>query len=366
MKAFAVHPARHAFGIVDLPDPGDPGPGQVRFRVLEVGICGTDREICGFHYGSAPPGEEHLVIGHECLGEVEAVGGGVAGFSPGDLVVPGVRLPCTDADCLPCRSGEQDFCRSGGFVERGIKEAHGFMTEVMVDSADHLHPVSPELRKSAVLAEPLSIAEKAILQIEDVQNRLPWKTPEHLNAVVLGAGPIGLLGALALTSRGFNTVVYSLEPEDHPKAQLVRDIGATYICSRDHDLPALDRMVHPIDVVYEAAGVPWIAFELLKYLDHNGVYVFTGVPGEIPASELDMAELMRNMVLKNQVVFGTVNAGRAAYTEALQDLSGFEQRWPGVLDRIITGRFPLSEVQALVSGESSGIKNVIDFTRTAG
>jgi threonine dehydrogenase-like Zn-dependent dehydrogenase len=362
MKAFAVTPSQREIGIVEVPDPGPPGPNQVRFRVLEVGICGTDREICGFHYGFPPPGEESLVIGHECLGEVESVGEGVMVFSPGDLVVPVVRLPCKDPHCLPCSSQEQDFCRTGGFYERGIKEAHGFMTEVALDSADHLHPVPDHLRQVAVLAEPLSIAEKAIIQIDEIQNRLPWTTPDKLNVVILGAGPIGLLGAMAFLIRGFQTVVYSLEPDDHPKARLVRDIGGTYICSRTHDLPNLDNMVEPMDVVYEAAGAPQIAFELLRYLDHNGVYVFTGVPGEKPAAEMEMAELMRNMVLKNQAVLGTVNAGHAAYTAALEDLEAFEKAWPGILDRIITGRFPLSGIEPLVGPEATGIKNIIDFT----
>jgi len=348
---------------MELPDPGLPGPTQVRFRVLEVGICGTDREICGFHYGFPPEGAEELVIGHECLGQVDAVGEQVEHLNPGDLVVPVVRLPCSDAGCLPCVEEEQDFCNTGNFLERGIKGAHGFMTEYFIDEASRLHPVPPHLRKVAVLTEPLSIAEKALLQIQEVQERLPWPPPKELNAVVLGAGPIGLLGCMAFQLRGYQTTVYSLEPEDHPKAELVRDLGATYVCARNHDLEALDRMVQPMDVVYEAAGAPRLAFQLLKYLDHNGVFVFTGVPGEKPASELDMAHIMRNMVLKNQVVLGTVNAGRKAYANALEDLERIEERWPGILDRLFTAHIPLSEAEHYLVGESRGIKNVVDFTQ---
>lgn len=362
MKSLAVFPERRRLAVIDRPDPPHPGPGEVRFRVLEVGICGTDKEIAGFHYGFAPPGEDYLVLGHECLGEVESVGAGVQGLAPGDLVIPIVRLPCHQSDCLPCRSGEQDFCRSGRFTERGIKEAHGFMTEWVVDRAERLHPAPAALRPYAVLTEPLSIAEKALMQIADVQDRLPWATPAQLNAVVLGAGPIGLLGAMALRRRGYRTVVYSLEPDDDPKARLARDIGAEYVCARDHDLAALHRRVHPLDIVYEAAGAAGVAFRLLEHLDHNGVFVFTGVPAARPPSELDLASLMRNIVLKNQAVLGTVNAGRDAYAAAVRDLEAFEQTWPGALNRILTGRFPLREAERLLSWDAPGIKNVLQLT----
>ena len=85
-------------------------PSQVKIRSLEVGVCGTDREICTFVYGSPPDGFDYLVLGHESLGEVIEVGSGVSQFKPGDLVVPSVRRPCRHAHCLACREDKQDFC----------------------------------------------------------------------------------------------------------------------------------------------------------------------------------------------------------------------------------------------------------------
>jgi hypothetical protein len=75
--------------------------------MLEVGICGTDREICTFHYGTPPAGSDHLVIGHESLGEVEEIGAEVSRLQPGDLVVTMVRRPCPHDHCIPCRSGRK-------------------------------------------------------------------------------------------------------------------------------------------------------------------------------------------------------------------------------------------------------------------
>ena len=81
MRAFAVNPNDGHAGLVDMPEPGPLASGQVLLRVLEVGVCGTDREIADQHYGTPPPGEDRLVIGHEALAEVIEVGQGVTALS---------------------------------------------------------------------------------------------------------------------------------------------------------------------------------------------------------------------------------------------------------------------------------------------
>src|SRR6266542_636996 len=205
----------------------------------EVGVCGTDREICTFVYGSPPDGFDYLVLGHESLGEVVEVGSGVSRFKPGDLVVPSVRRPCPHADCLPCREDKQDFCYTGDFTERGIKMTHGFMTEYYVDEEKYLTRVPPELREVAVLVEPLTVAEKGLAQVWQVQQRLPWIAPglpeeqrgAGKTAGVLGAGPIGIRGAMALVARGFKTCVYSRSKAPNLKSELVESFGAKYLSS---------------------------------------------------------------------------------------------------------------------------------------
>ena len=77
MKAVAVFPAERKVRLIDHPEPAIASPTEVKLRMLEVGVCGTDREICAFEYGTPPPGSDHLVIGHESLGEVVEVGAAV-------------------------------------------------------------------------------------------------------------------------------------------------------------------------------------------------------------------------------------------------------------------------------------------------
>jgi threonine dehydrogenase-like Zn-dependent dehydrogenase len=367
MKAVAVTPSKRSVGIIDLPQPEISSATDVKLLMLEAGVCGTDREICAFEYGTPPNGSEDLVIGHESLGEVVEVGPNVTRVKVGDLVVPMVRRPCPHDYCMACRSDRQDFCFTGDFTERGIKERHGFMTQYVVDDEKYMNPVPKQLRDVAVLVEPLTIAEKALAQVWQVQQRLPWSCPltpgkaaAHCHrAVVLGAGPVGLLGAMALVNYDFDTYVYSREPAPNPKAQLLEAIGGHYISSEKILPEMLPEHIGNIDLVYEATGASSLSFEMMKYLGTNGIFIFTGVPGRKAPIEVDADLIMRNLVLKNQVVFGTVNAARETFEAAIRDIEIFVKRWPDAIRSLITGRFPMDAYGNLLLGRSAGIKNVI-------
>ncbi len=233
------------------------------------------------------------MIGHEALAEVVAAGSAVERFQAGDLVVPSVRRPCVHPGCLACQSGHQDYCYTGDFRERGIKEAHGYMAEYAVDQERHLNLVPPDLREIAVLTEPLTIAEKALGQITwMMQQRPPWLGPQTpgkergkgLSALVLGIGPVGLLGAMVLASAGFATYVYSREVPPSPRTDLVAAIGATYVSSQAATFADLAEKIGNIDLVYEAVGHSLFALEAVQVLGTNGIFVLTGVPGMQPSS----------------------------------------------------------------------------------
>ena len=367
MRAVAVMPPSRQLSLIDQPEPEICQPTDVKLRMLEAGVCGTDREICAFEYGTPPPGSAYLVIGHESLGEVVSIGAEVTRVKVGDLVVPMVRRPCPHSYCMACVNGRQDFCFTGDFTERGIKQQHGFMAQYVVDDEIYMNPVPHELRDVAVLVEPLTIAEKALMQVWGVQQRLPWrcakqpgKAQAHCHrAVVLGAGPVGLLGAMALVNSGFDTYVYAREPLPNPKADVLQMIGAKYISTETHSLAELTREVGNIDLVYEATGASRLAFDMIQQLGTNGIFIFTGVPGRKGPVEIDTDLMMRNLVLKNQVVFGTVNAGRDAFEASIRDVGIFAARWPQAVQSLITGRFSIDEHRELLMGRANGIKNVI-------
>jgi len=358
MKAVAVNAERRTLDVIEHEEPQLASPTDVRLRMLEVGVCGTDREIAAFEYGEPPPGSDHLVIGHESLAEVVDVGSGVTSLQPGNLVVPMVRRPCPHPSCRPCRSGRQDFCSTGDFSERGIKQRHGYMAELVVDDESYMNLVPEELRHVAVLVEPLTIAEKALEQVEHIQRRLPWGTNGH-TAVVLGAGPVGLLGAMALVVSGFETWVYSRTPAPNDSSDVAEAVGARYVSSETHSVDELIEEVGNIDLVYEAVGASKLAFDVLCRLGTNGVFVFTGVPGRKAPIEVDTDRLMRNLVLRNQVVLGSVNAGKGAFEAAIRRLEEFHRRWPDALRHLLS-HYPMGAYEELLTGRAGGIKQVVD------
>ncbi len=364
MKAVAVFPGKREVQILDHPEPALTAASQVKLRMLEVGVCGTDKEIVAFQYGTPPDGCDYLIIGHESLGEV--VEAGSSGLREGDLVVPTVRRPCLNTECIACPAGRQDFCYTGEFTERGIKQEHGFMTEYVVEDERYLNKVPASLRPWGVLVEPLTIAEKAIEQVRDVQNRLPWKKAPGGDigtghqAVVLGAGPVGLLGAMALRVAGFDVWVYSRQTPGDGRAGIVSAMGAHFLDAERTPVSEITSSLgHTLDLVYEAVGASSLAFEFLKALGPNGVFIFTGVPGRKAPIEVDTDLLMRDFVLKNQIVFGTVNAPRSSFEAAVRDLSIFAGRWPDALSRILTNRIPIDRALDPLSGKVAGIKNII-------
>jgi glucose 1-dehydrogenase len=367
MKAVAVFPDKRDYKVIDHPEPHLGAPTQARIRMLDIGICGTDKEIVEFQYGTPPPGSEYLIIGHESLGEVVEVGPEVTGLRVGDLAVTTVRRPCPHPECVACRSGRQDFCYTGDFTERGIKERHGYMTEFVVEEAMYISPVPRSLRDVGVLVEPLTIAEKGITQLWQVQKRLPWACPGEgptspgycHKALVLGAGPVGLLGAMKLVVEGFETYVYSRMLASEKKDAVTKAIGATFIYADEVSVADMAKQIGNIDVVYEAVGASTLAFDVLQYLGTNGVFIFTGVPGRKEPTPVDTSLLMRDRVLKNQILFGTVNASLQSFQDAIKDLGTFLQRWPDAVRTLITNRFPIDYATEPLSGKVGGIKNVI-------
>ena len=359
MKAVAVFPGKREVHLIDHPEPGITSSTQVKMRVLEVGVCGTDREIVSFQYGTPPDGCDHLIIGHESLCQVTETGGKVTKAKPGDLVVLTVRRPCPHNSCIACRCGRQDFCYTGDFTERGIKQRHGYMTELVVEEEGYVNVVPQELRDVGVLVEPLTIAEKSLEQLTIVQERLPWGAEGHRRALVLGAGPVGLLGAMALTIAGFEVTVYSRSSKHEEKDDVADAIGAQYIAAESHSVGEMAKAAGPIDVVYEAVGVSGLAFDVIKHLGSNGVFIFTGVPGHDGPIEVDTDLIMRDVVLNNQVIVGSVNAPPQSFQAAIRDLGIFMKKWPNAVRSLITGRFPIEQATQPLQPGAGGTKNVI-------
>jgi threonine dehydrogenase-like Zn-dependent dehydrogenase len=363
MKALAVFPSKRNLQLVDRPEPKLQSRTEVLLKVREVGLCGTDREISAFELGSPPPGSDHLVLGHESLSEIVEVGSGVRSLKPGDLVVSMVRRPCPRPECLPCRAGRSDFCVTGEFTERGIKQADGFLAEYVLDDEAYLVKVPKPLVDVAVLIEPLTVVAKGGVQARAILDRLPYE-PGVQRGLVLGAGPVGMLGAMVLVAKGFETTVYSLEPEDSDQAVLARSLGAAYISAAAQPIETLAQRTGEFDAVLEAVGFAPVMMAATLALHANGVLVLTGVPAEGGVAELKVGRFLRDLVYKNQVILGTVNAGRRDYQTAIEQLEQLMTLFPESVRKLITHRVPLGQASRMLQ-HREGIKNVVQMNLRA-
>jgi threonine dehydrogenase-like Zn-dependent dehydrogenase len=345
MRAMTVTPGKSdsaRVGEVAEPPVDD---GSILVEGLLTGICGTDIELVSGAFGSGRSGSDHLVIGHESLGRVlEAPVG--SGFTAGDLVAGVVRRP-DPVPCPACARGEWDFCRNGQYTERGIKEMDGYGAERWRVNPYFAVPVPAELGELGVLVEPASILTKAWEQVDQVGAR-SWFGPQHV--LVTGAGPIGLLAAMIARQRGYDVHVLD-RVEDGPKPELVRALGGTYLT----DLGQLG--VVP-DVVIEATGAGQLVFDCASLLPPAGVMCLAGIhPG--PATvDVQLDALVRQLVVRNAALVGTVNAGKRHYADAVDVLLAADRAW---LRQLITRTVPLSDWPDALVREPDDIKVVVDL-----
>jgi threonine dehydrogenase-like Zn-dependent dehydrogenase len=356
MRTMVVDVEKRDVRIAQRPEPRPPRGDEVLLRILEVGICGTDREIFAFEHGAPPPGSSELVLGHEALAEVIEVGPDAQWARGGDLVVPMVRRPCPNPRCAACRAGRPEYCVTGEFSERGIVHADGFLSEFVLDEERYLVAVPRALAEVAVLVEPLSVVAKAANELESIHARFGFDIPRP-RALVLGAGPVGLLGAMTFRADDLDTYVFSRESEDAPRADMIRSFGATYISAGRTPLDRLSERIGTVDDIFEAVGVPEVAFGALPLLAANGAIVMSGIPAQRGPVPAELSRWMRDLVLKNQAVLGTVNASRSAFESAVHRLEQFMALFPDAVRSLIT-RSPFAEApDILVNGR--GTKDVI-------
>jgi threonine dehydrogenase-like Zn-dependent dehydrogenase len=329
----------------DLPEP-DPKDGEVLVEALLVGVCGTDREIVSGEYGTAPGADGRLVLGHESLGRV--VSDETGRLRAGDLVAGIVRRP-DPVPCPHCAIGEWDMCSNGQYVECGIKGRDGFARQRWRIESDFAVRLDPSLGDHGVLLEPASVVAKAWEHIERIGNRARW---QPRTVLVTGAGPIGLLAALLGVQRGLDVHVLD-QVDGGPKPALVRGLGATY-----HTGTA--RAAGPVpDVVLECTGANPVIVDVFDVVGPGGIVCLTGVSTGGHPLTVDIGQANREIVLENNVVFGSVNANLRHWEAAAAALASAEPDW---LAGLITRRVPLADFASALRAGPDDVKVVLDLS----
>lgn len=366
MKAIALVPGTTDLRLVDRPEPNIERPDQIKLQVLQVGICGTDREEASGGRADPPAGKKELIIGHEMLGRVTGVGAEVHRFQVGDHALLSVRRGCSH--CAACALNRSDFCYSGEYTERGIKGADGYQAEFVLEEEDYAVKVPSEIVPVGVLAEPTSVVEKAIeeacliqaARLPDAEEAANWLTGKRV--LVGGIGTIGLLAAFVLRLRGAEVLGLGRQDADTARPALLTRIGARYVDDRKIKPDSWKDELGRIDMILEATGAAALEFDLLSALGTNGVYVLTGIPGGDRPIQVSGAVLMRRMVLQNQVMAGSVNASPKHFQQAVEDLGRVRQTWGDAISQVITDRFPYTRFsEALRLHSPDEIKIVLEW-----
>lgn len=365
MKAIAIVPGTKNAFFTDRPEPQITAPDEIKLKILQVGICGTDREEVAGGRADAPSGSKELVIGHENFGKVVEVGSDVKSVKVGDYAMFTVRRDCDNCIC----GHHNDMCFTGKYTERGIKGRDGYQVEYAVDQERYIVKIPDVIKHIGVLAEPTSVSEKAINESVRVQcARLPEANPQTWlqgkQVLVAGLGPIGLLAAFILRLRGANVLGMDIVDESTLRPSVLKEIGGKYVDGRKVKPEDIDNAFGQIDMIFEATGVASLEFELLSALGINGIYVLTGIPGGARPLTVVGAPLLQQMVLKNQIMMGSVNASLNDFKTGIQELTEANQKYPDAINKVITERIPVANfMNAFTEHDPNEIKCVIEWEK---
>lgn len=366
MKAVAIVPGTAGSRLVEHPEPSITAENEVKVRMIRVGICGTDREEVSGGRAQAPDGQKELVVGHEMVGQVVSVGASVTRVKPGDYAVFTVRRGC--GECPSCLMSRADMCQTGKYRERGIRGLDGYQTEYAVDQEQYVVRVPAELEPVGVLLEPLSVVEKAIdeaLTVQTVRRPDAATTPDWFHGrtcLVAGLGPVGLLAAMVLRLRGGEVYGMDVVDSNTARPEWLSSIGGHYIDGRDVPADQVVKKIGAMDLILDASGIAQLEFNLLDALALNGIYVLTGIPDGDRPLQIPGAELIRHLVLGNQVMMGSVNAARGHFQMAVDDLAQAHLHWGAKITSLITHRYSPDQFAGLIDQhESDAIKEVIEW-----
>jgi threonine dehydrogenase-like Zn-dependent dehydrogenase len=301
----------------DLPDP-KAGTDQVVIEVKASGICHTDYEVLKDNYGT---GAFPVVPGHEYAGIVVDVGTGVTNVRAGDRVAVDPNFEC--GICRACLRGWAHLCNSLGAY--GVT-VHGGFAELSLVNASNVHPVGDMSFLQAALAEPMGCVLNGVDAVH-----APWME----DALIFGAGPMGLLMGMALKSEGVANVTFCDISDD--RLDLASSFEFDAIASGSD---ALKKLHQSSDLVVEATGVPAVAAGLTNYIASGGKGLFFGVCPSDAKFEVEPFEVFRR-----QLTLAGSHSLNHNIPRSLEVIAGIGTD----ADRVVSHRLPLTEISHILA-----------------
>jgi len=319
-----------SLGKIQLSELADPEPDEyeVIVKVHASGICHTDIDILYGRYGSS---KFPIVPGHEYAGEIVSTGNGVTQFSQGQRIVVDPNFHC--GECRACNKGLTNLCDHLGAY--GVTQ-HGGFAEFSAVHQDNIIPISDNLSYGiAALAEPVGCVLNGLDAID---------TSNCENALIFGSGPIGMLMALSLRTRG--VVDITMVDINESRLQLAETFGLKTIPASATSLADLEKSV---DLSADATGVPQVAENLINYAANGGNVLFFGVcpPGET-------ITVSPHEVFRRQIRIAGAHSLNHNIPAALTVI---EKIGPEI-ERLISHRVELNEIKSFLekSNQSNSLK----------
>ncbi|SNT76082.1 alcohol dehydrogenase catalytic domain-containing protein [Paracoccus seriniphilus] len=318
MKA-VVFSARNTVQFTDLPDPR-PNAGEVVVEVKASGICHTDYEVLKDNYGT---GAFPVVPGHEYAGVVVETGEGVTNVSKGDRVVVDPNLEC--GTCCACKRGWAHLCENLGAY--GVTTNGGF-AERSVVKASAVHPIGEMSYMQAALAEPMGCVLNGLDAVH-----APWME----EALIFGAGPMGLLMGLALRAEGLSNIAFVDIAQS--RLELASSFGFAAVASGSDELKEWHRRG---DLVVDATGVPAVAAGLPTYMANGGKGLFFGVCPSSARIEISPFEVFRRQLTL---------AGSHSLNHNIPRSLGVISKIGNDIDRTVSHRLSLREISDILASK---------------
>jgi threonine dehydrogenase-like Zn-dependent dehydrogenase len=309
----------------NLPLPEIP-PGHALVRVKAAGLCHTDIDVLHGRYGE---GRFPLVPGHEYAGVVEAIAADVTRVQPGSRVAVDPNLPC--GECKACRKGLTNLCRD--LKAYGVTHNGGF-AEFSVVKANHLHDIGELPFDVAALAEPLACVVNG-LGSADLKTG-PFGSQ---NALVFGAGPIGLLLALSLKAEGVETVTVADINEN--RLSFAQELGLKAAVSGSQELLARKR---DFDFVADATGIASVVEGMIDFTADGGTVLVFGVCA--PDARISVAPFE---IFRRQIKL----VGSHSLNRNIPDALEILVKDNGAMARLVSHRLPLPEILPFLTKKAS-------------
>jgi 2-desacetyl-2-hydroxyethyl bacteriochlorophyllide A dehydrogenase len=297
------------------------GPDEARVKVAFCGICGSD-----LHLRASPVIPSGTVLGHEFSGVIAELGESVKGFKPGERVAVFPFAPCNE--CPNCKRGDYHVCQQAAVAGLGLGANPGAYAESVIVDPWMLIPIPDELSyEHAALIEPLAVGLHGVNIGEATAGD---------RCVVIGAGPIGVMTALALRARGIERVL--VVEKNERRQERMRSLGFDALGLQDVHAKVLEAFGEDLpDVVFECAGnpaAPQLAVELVR---SRGIIVLLGVLEEL----VEISQLM--LLIKEAQMRASFAYRREDFQEAIELL--VKDALPA--ERLITRKAPLEEAQTM-------------------